>query len=184
MIDVETLGDGPTSLILSIGAVEFNPNSDLIGEGFHCYLEIDSCLKAGLTVDASTICWWMTQSEEARNIFNQQHQSLSLHTALYAFKQYIMGKSSAPIVWANGTNFDMPILENAFRKVGVATPWEYYNVRDYRTVKSALALELFEMLRVKPEVKHDAYHDALAQAQTLQKIYMFSQGREVDVVQA
>lgn len=178
MVDIETLGNGPTSLILSIGAVEFDPYSDDVGEGFHCIVDIESCLQAGLTVDASTICWWMTQSEEARNLFNRQSEALSLTSALIALKQYMAGISNAPIMWCNGSNFDAPILDNAFRKVDLASPWQYYNVRDYRTIKAAIPKKLFDTIRVTPLVAHDAYHDALAQARTLQGIYNLDHVRQ------
>lgn len=170
MIDIETLGNSPTSLILSIGAVEFDPNTTDIGEGFHCLVNIESALRAGLTVDASTICWWMTQSEEARKIFTRQNEALHLHSALQAFRQFILSKSGNPIVWANGSNFDFPILDNAFRKVEIESPWPYYNVRDFRTIKAAIPKKIFEKLRMKPEIAHDAFHDALSQARTLQNI--------------
>lgn len=174
MIDIETLGTGSNSVILSIGAVEFDPDSDAIGEGFHVLINIDSCLNKGLTVNSSTLCWWMTQSEEARNIFNRHSEPLHLASALLALRQYMLGKSAMPIVWANGSNFDFPILDNAFRKVEIESPWPYYNVRDFRTIKAVIPKKIFEKLRMKPEVAHDAYHDALAQARTLQNIEALS----------
>lgn len=179
MIDIETLGTGSNSVILSIGAVEFDPDSDDIGEGFHVLVNIDSCLNKGLIVSGSTLCWWMTQSEEARNIFNRQSESLHLASALLALRQYMLGKSAIPIVWANGTDFDLAILQNAYSKVDIEQPWSYYNGRDYRTIKAMLPKKTFDKLRVKPEVAHDAYHDALAQARTLQNILGF--GRTVAV---
>ena len=182
MIDIETLGNSTTSVILSIGAVEFDPDSDAIGEGFHVLVNIESCLTKGLTVNASTVCWWMTQSEEARDIFNKQSESLHLTAALYALSQYMLGKSNAPIVWANGTDFDLAILQNAYRKVDLDQPWAYYNGRDYRTIKTMLPKKTFDSLRVKPEVAHDAYHDALAQARTLQNILGFGRRVAIDDV--
>lgn len=59
MLDLETLGTCPGSVILQIGAVRSN-------NGLERTITIDSCLRAGLTVDGDTIGWWLRQSEAAR----------------------------------------------------------------------------------------------------------------------
>jgi hypothetical protein len=177
MIDIETLGNGPTSVILSIGAVAFDPDSNAIGEGFTVLIEIDSCLRAGLTVDGSTIQWWMTQSEEARELFNQlDTRAWPLKIALRNLKEWMEGLSKSPIVWCNHPSFDTAILENAYRRCEIKTPWQYYNIKDYSTVKSMLAKTEFDKIRTYPQVPHDAYHDAVAQALSLQKV--FALGRD------
>lgn len=178
MVDIETLGNSPTSAILSIGAIEFDPDSNAIGEGFYTLIDIDSCLKNKLTVDGSTICWWMTQSDAAREIFNKQSTALKLDSALIELKMFIERLSKSPIMWCNGSNFDAPILDNAFRRVGVTPPWQYYNVRDYRTICKALPKNVLDTLKVNPDVAHNAYHDAVAQAHTLQNIYSLKHERQ------
>jgi hypothetical protein len=179
MLDIETLGNKSTSVILSIGAVTFDIDSNATGEAFHVFINIDSALKAGLTVDASTICWWMTQSEEAREIFNTEAVAFHLPAALALFTQWLQKQTRTPIVWANGSNFDIPILENAFHAVDMSVPWQYYNVRDYRTIKNVIPPMLFDAIRVYPMVPHNAAHDALAQAQTLQNIFALSGNEQV-----
>lgn len=183
MIDIETLGNGPTSLILSIGAVQFDIDSHTIGTGFHTHVDIDSCLKAGLTIDGSTISWWMTQPDAARELFNKGSDAVSLATALVLLQGYLSDNSKAPIIWCNGSNFDAPILDNAFHKCEMRSPWQYYNVRDYRTIKAMLPKKTFEKLRELPEIAHDAYHDALAQARTLQNIMSLGKAVEFEDVQ-
>ena len=37
-------------------------------------------------------------------------------------------------VWANGPTFDMNILEHAYKSLNIVLPWQYYKVRDARTV--------------------------------------------------
>ena len=49
--------------------------------------------------------------------------------------------------------------------------WEYYNGRDYRTVKNLFPKGLVQQVEVKPEVAHDALQDAVAQAKTLQALW-------------
>ena len=59
MVDIETLGTGPTSVVLSIGV--FSQQFT-----FHEYVDIDSQLTYGAQVNADTILWWMKQREGAR----------------------------------------------------------------------------------------------------------------------
>ena len=57
MIDLETLGIQPGSVIRSIGAVVFDPVTNTLGSTFYQNICADSCKKAGLTTDPDTIKW-------------------------------------------------------------------------------------------------------------------------------
>lgn len=164
MIDTETLGVRSSSVIISIGAVPFDDAA--IGPGFYQRVDIQSCLDVGLTVDASTIEWWMTQSDEARAAFDEK--GVPLRAALNRLSELFEGSE---LVWANGVNFDVPILENAYHACGMVVPWKFYNTRDYRTVKNMFPKEFLNSLRVEPVVAHNALDDARAQALTLQAIW-------------
>ncbi len=171
MIDIETLGNSPTSVVLSIGVVAFDPDSNAIGENFHKLINIDSCLRAGLTVDGSTIQWWMTQPDAARELFNKLDEyGVSLQHALIYLRNWITDNGQTPILWCNHPSFDAAILDNAYRRCDIKTPWQYYNVKDYSTIRGMVPKATFDKIRVRPPVAHDAMHDALAQAQTLQNM--------------
>lgn len=161
MIDIETLGTAANSVILSIGAVEFGPEG--IGREFYVDVDIDSCQKKGLKIDGRTIAWWMTQGEDARALFQRDGESLesALHQLATAFDW------SGTQVWCNGLNFDLPILDFAYRACGMDAPWAYYNARDYRTLRYDVPKETRELIEVEPAVAHDALEDARAQALTL-----------------
>lgn len=165
MFDIETLGTRSTSVILSIGVAQFDERG--IHHTFERTISIDSCLSRGLTVDASTICWWMGQSEEARKVFSRK--TIPLVNALEQFMESFSW-SHIDEVWANGTDFDLPILAHAFEKCGKRIPWAYYKVRDYRTVKSLFPREVVNALKVSPLIAHNALDDAIAQAVTLRKL--------------
>ena len=67
MIDLETLGTVANSIILSIGAVKFDLNSNHIADdGFYASISIDSNLHAGRQLSESTLLWWLDQSKEAQ----------------------------------------------------------------------------------------------------------------------
>ena len=162
MLDIETLGTRSTSVILSIGAVEFD--STTIMRKFHKHIDIDSCLRQGLTVDGRTIAWWMDQNDGARRLFQEKGESL--YDVLVDFRSAFNWQHVA--VWCNGASFDFPIIENALHACGLQIPWAYYNTRDYRTLKNLVPKDVYENLKVQPTVKHDALDDAVAQVRTLQ----------------
>lgn len=67
MIDIETLGNKPNSAILQIAAVSFDPTSGEMGNEFSVNISPKSCEKLGMKIQASTVEWWMQQSDEARD---------------------------------------------------------------------------------------------------------------------
>jgi hypothetical protein len=172
MIDIETLDTRSTGVILSIGAVTFNETS--IGHRFHISIDIDSCLKLGMTVSGPTIAWWMEQPDEARKLF--QKQGIHIVNALDSFSRTFTW-SKIEEVWANGTDFDIAMLSSAFDRAGSRCPWSYGKVRDYRTVKNMFPRELFDKVRFRPQIEHDALEDALSQALTLQALLSSEHGK-------
>jgi hypothetical protein len=169
MLDLETMGNRGTSAIISIGAVQFSPSG--IGKEFYKTVNLDSCMKAGLTIDASTIAWWMQQSEEAKT--SSMKGELSLFQALQEFTKFIGGTNSDAKIWGNGADFDNAILANAYRASNLEVPWKHWNNRCYRTMKSVFAKA------PKPEFsgeKHNALDDAKFQATHLISIMSFIKG--------
>lgn len=65
MLDLETYGTRPNSVILAIGAVAFNPSSPKLGPEFYSVINYKSSLTAGLLADLATIEWWSRQGAEA-----------------------------------------------------------------------------------------------------------------------
>jgi DNA polymerase III epsilon subunit-like protein len=63
MIDIETLGTEPGSIITSIAAVPFNRNGEM-GKAFYMNIDIQSSIDAGLTINAETLKFWMEQRQD------------------------------------------------------------------------------------------------------------------------
>ena len=99
-LDLETMGTGPMSSILSIGAVVFELDgtyTNLSGPAFYTTIDLKSCEDRGLRIDASTVKWWATQSDEARRVITDPdalllahalHQSQLLHHRARARRFY------------------------------------------------------------------------------------------------
>lgn len=156
MIDIETLGTAPGSVILSIGAVAFDAESGEFGEEFYAAIDPQSAVAAGLTMDVSTLKWWMEQSEDARSAAFSGFWVLG--PALNVFGTFVR-RVGATRVWAKPPSFDLVLLESAFRACSMETPWHYKTPRDCRT--------LFDLTgATQPDVgtAHNALDDAKSQA--------------------
>jgi hypothetical protein len=154
MIDIETLGTVPGSMILSIGAVCLETESEF-------YVKLDHTTQMGLTQDLSTLKWWAQQDSAVRE------EAFSGTTELRkGLMDLAEGISKDSLVWGNGANFDIVLLEEAYRSVRLPIPWSYRNVRCYRTLAAA-----FPHIK-KPTIlhAHNALADAKGQAAHLKEI--------------
>jgi len=162
MIDTETLGCEPGCVICSIGAAKFDERE--VGETFERSVDITSCQEFGLTIDAETLEWWLSQSEEARS---QLVGGDGLADVLADLNRFI---ADVDEVWANSPSFDLMILEAAFESCGVSAPWEFYEERDFRTLKNIGIDHGIEQEGIEHDAADDAVHQATIAATVLGRI--------------
>ena len=177
MIDLETLATTPDATVLSIGAVKFNPFGDELNdkkmESFYVRVDIDSCDKIGLTVSDSTLEWWSKQSKEAQEEAFNPEGRINIADAMNQLYKFCW---SAKRVWSHGAGFDVVILETIFRRIQKAYPWQYWTVRDTRT--------LFDMgidSKRPPVLKHHALEDAWNQAVGVQNVCRELRNRGIEM---
>jgi len=164
MLDLETMGNGSSAAICAIGAVEFDLETREIGREFYTIVDLESSAKAGGIIDASTVLWWMKQSDAARAELQRNGNKIEL--ALVMFSEWIDGCGVEPkevCIWGNGAAFDNVILRSAYEKTEIKTPWEFWGDRCYRTAKTLLPS--VEMVRTG--LHHCAVDDARDQARHL-----------------
>lgn len=166
MLDLETFGNKPNSVIVSIGAVQFDINTGKLGKEFYCNVNPTSCLYYGLEVDGSTLMWWMGQSDEARKALKSS--PLSLKPALEKFDTFYKACPKGTYIWGNGSTFDNIILSNAYDKTMMRRPWAYNKDCDMRTIV-ALGANL-RGTDVKSYKREGTYHNALDDAKHQVKI--------------
>ena len=157
MIDLETLGTKPNSVILSIGAVAFDENG--FYDEFYVNVDLQSSIHYGFDIDASTVYWWLKQDKKAGEVLGEDKEIFG--TALGKFINFIKLHESDEI-WANSPSFDLVMIKNCFSKLGIDDQWGFWLERDFRTF-----LSLTNADRVYPAIAHNALEDAKAQAQTL-----------------
>jgi hypothetical protein len=155
MVDLETLGNGSNAVIISIGAVEFDPDTDTLGNEFYVLVDPQSCVDTGLKMDVGTVLWWMKQSDQARSAFNRKGYALA--EALRLFSEWY--PAGAPL-WGNGATFDNVIMTNAYKACGMEQPWKFWDDRCYRTLKNLLPGISLD----RKGTHHNALDDAKTQA--------------------
>ena len=96
MVDLETMGNGTYAPVVSIGAVFFDPASGATGDQFQVNISLESSMRHRARPDASTIMWWMGQSEEARS--SLLDNPLELSTALSRFNDFIFENTNSKFV--------------------------------------------------------------------------------------
>ena len=70
MIDLETLGTKPDGVVLTLGAIKFNPYTQTEPDkGLYIRLDVDEQTKMGRSVDDGTLEWWGKQDKARTPIF-------------------------------------------------------------------------------------------------------------------
>ena len=163
MIDLETMGTRPDAPIISIGAVAFDANGPL--DSFYAGVNLGSSVNSGAKIDASTVLWWMQQSDEARAALVPKDDDYSLVGALTALSNWVTWDTVAG-VWGNGASVDNVILRESYYRTTVPCPWPFWKDRCYRTIKGMHpGVEL-----VRNGTHHNALDDARTQALHLMAI--------------
>ena len=166
MIDNETFGTRKNAVVVSVGAVAFDLDGTIdINGGLHYALNVDEQLAAGRSMNASTLKWWLEQSESARGA--QMDQAVSVSYFLDRFDYFVRDRTGGSgKIWCKGANFDIALLDSLYEHAGRKRPYAYNALGDTRS------FEKFYTLADNPPdgVYHDALSDAVWQAQQLQNL--------------
>lgn len=162
MIDLETLGTGSDTPVVSIGAACFNTKTKNVGATYYAILNLDEQFRRGRQPTQSTVKWWIGQGEKAQKVFAEPGRSVEEVLLEFAkfYKDHTDPKTS--FVWGNGSSFDISIMEHLYNSYGIPIPWFYNKVLDLRTFKKFVANNA---PIVNNGISHNALDDAIAQAQ-------------------
>lgn len=177
MVDLETWGVEPYSIITQIGACVFDPYErdpdKRIKQSFEVCVDPIGYQKIGGRVSADTVCWWMQDAQhDARESWLK---TLKFEPALAwaglmewlehcenALKAEDKDLQVKNLYWGNGADFDMPLLTQMAKLLNVETPWKFTDMRCFRTLKN-----LSGNIDYRPDhnkLSHTALGDALYQA--------------------
>lgn len=187
-VDIESLSLRADAAILSIAAVPFDISPEVSGQAdrnpflkfkdknFYEVINATTCALHGMDFDMETVRWWASKSEDTKACLLSEtplgivEALSSFHAYLESLKEEYQGELH---IWAQGTDFDIAVLRNAYRNImpGTPTPWHYKNVRDSRTfitmiLECAFGCEEHPYDRIPPMpdgevwVQHSALSDA------------------------
>jgi hypothetical protein len=170
MIDTETLGRTPGSVVRSVAAVEFDPQTGETGRQKVWKIDLTDSIRYGFKVEASTLKWWMMQSDEARREFVEGTET-PLEDFLEDFMQFIAATDEGNdfTLWCLQLDFDVAMLRsmyswynlNVYRCDEEVLPWNFRKVRDVRPYMDAL--DSAGLLPPKVADRHTPLADCLAQ---------------------
>ena len=162
MIDLETLDTAVTSAVLSLGVALFNDDGLWPHHDLEVRFDLDEQLRGGRTVSASTIQWWMLQSEAARSAaFGKPARSVPV-LRIEEVQRLLTGLlNGVDHVWCRGLAFDIAILDHMFASRQLRSPWKYSAVRDSRTILDHIAPDA---LPKRAGEAHNALDDARHEA--------------------
>ena len=169
MIDLETLGTAADAVILSVGAVLFDPyKDDVVSEFYSTGIDID---QHDRKIDDGTLRWWFKQGDAAR----AQHivERVMLYDVMTDLRSFLKPVDGG--VWGNGADFDNAILNHAWRSTCSRsdTLYPYWQTRCFRTF-----VNLFDPTKkYRPQSNdHNALNDCLNQVKWMQRIVANEEG--------
>jgi len=165
-IDLETIDTRPQSTVLSLGGVKFNPFDDSEPHSeMYFKIQIDDQDRLGRTASDDTIEWWTKQDPKIMEEAFDQEGAITVEEALSKINKFVVG---VDVLWGQGYGFDYTILEDMYRSLGKPIPYNFWQVRDSRT--------LFSVCKEDPRKKiqndlHNALADAYYQSKAIQMAY-------------
>lgn len=163
MIDMETMAVSPNAVVLSLGAVHFNPYGNGYGDKLYFRIDLDDQDKLGREIDPNTIEWWGKQDPVIMEEAFSPDNRIPLVDAMDQFHKFAWGCDT---FWSHGATFDLVIIENIYRSLNKPLPWNFWQLRCCRSLCD---------LGIDPDMpkggKHDALQDAIRQAVGVQNVY-------------
>lgn len=177
MLDFETFGTDPRSIVLTLGAVAFN-KTGIVGEQLFEFDMADQ-VKQNRNFSADTLLWWFKQSQEARDALQPTDFKLSCANFLKQFGEFVdtnlkeVNEDRSELKpWGNGANFDIPIIEDIYKNTTdfkAEIPWKFWNVWCFRTFNNIFNCK--NMVARPHGTHHNALEDARYQTNCVLAVY-------------
>lgn len=167
MVDIESLALGPRPVITQAAMLGYDLEEDELMDARHVQyypVEPQQQIIPPRRIMASTVAWWMKQSDEARDRFEQstsndfQDLPALARNLISVFHQLTHGKRYE--IWARGPQFDLVALSTLIEELGLETPWAYDSVRDMRTLCALAGINPKNVAKPAGFIPHVAFWDA------------------------
>lgn len=200
IIDLETLGSKPDSIVIDMSVLVFNPDvsgpvesiDELIKRGKRWKLNL-AAQRGNRSVNPATVAWWREQSPEAKANLAPSDEDRLIADAIPELLQFLKDNNVNPFKsqgWCRGMSFDFPILVDMIRETyGVLDtdklePVKFWAQRDVRTaIESLLCSRGLAMTPLRKGtldgfVAHDSIHDCAKDAIMLKTAQRYALGLE------
>lgn len=168
-LDLESLALGPRPVITQAALLGYDLEEDELLDSRHVQyypVEPQQQIIPPRRIMASTIAWWMKQSDDARERFEQSTSTdfqdlpaLARHLITVFNQLTDHGRKRYELV-AKGPQFDVVAIETLLEELGLAAPWHYQTVRDLRTLCATAGLNEKNVPKPAGFIPHVAYWDA------------------------
>lgn len=163
-IDLETLSTKPDAVLLTIGAIKFDPfTNDPPYSDFYYRANVDEQTAMGRHVEEGTLEWWSRQPNEIVTEALSDDNRHPVTKILKELNKYLVGVDR---IWCQGPVFDIAILENLYRQLDMHWNWAFYNIRDSRTLFSLMPRDPRKDIEF---AAHNALEDCRIQSICVQK---------------
>ena len=133
-------------------------------QGMYFRVDVDSQTEMGRDVMQETVNWWSKQPKEISDEAFSDDNRASLDDMIKKINKFSVG---VDVFWCQGPLFDYAILQDIYKQLGYPVPWQYWQIRDSRT--------LFSLVPKDPDEKrtglHNALEDCYFQAKKVQRVY-------------
>jgi hypothetical protein len=171
MLDIETLGEGSSSVIISIGAVLFDPYEGPSPDPdarFRINIDVQSSLNYGLKVTGATLKWWV--DKKWATLSEMLNNTVNLPSALNRFREWLEKHGGKKLyMWGRSPRFDEGRLQDAYYAIGQTEPWDFRKEMCVRTIME-LVPGIWETTPQATEV-HNPESDALKQIEAVRRAY-------------
>lgn len=174
MVDIETLSTAVNAVVLSVGAVEFDPFTGNIEREFYREMRLD--LQQGRHISASTVQWWAKQisGNPSSNILAKSNADKTIPVDVVCeLGQFINGGVAFSVgrvedykdiaVWACDHDFDLAILSDLYGELRLPVPWKFWETRSVRTARMLNTIAGIEV--PQRVVTHNALEDCERQVE-------------------
>ena len=186
ILDCESLGVADNSIVLSIGMTYFDEGEsptfdDLLERGYYTKCERKEQKAAGRIAEADTLAWWEDQGSEAREVLSNK-DVLPFKRWSREFKEWLEDHEcdDHSTIMSRGL-IDERFVNTCFLSFNKPRIFNYWQFRDTRT-----ALDLLCGTSEGPRcdldgfIKHNALHDAAADALRLCIAFKKANGEEYE----
>lgn len=182
MIDCETLGLSPRSLLRSVEAVVFDPQNGTVIKSASWKINMADSLNAGFIIEAATLKFWLMETDEARKAF-VSGKEYTISQFVSSFTHFFESLKGETMVYSLQADFDMGFLRsyfmaNAMRKNRdtFTLPFDRTCIFDVRNYLRYLQKKGIEITR--SSAKHDPHNDCIWQIQVI-KQYIQNGGNDI-----